>query len=54
MDTTSAWTATSALPRFPPLRENRRGDVVVVGAGLTGITAACLLKRAGLVVAPVS
>src|SRR6185369_2699981 len=39
------------LPRFEPLRESLEVDVVVAGAGMTGITTAYLLKKAGLKVA---
>ena len=40
-----------SLPKFPPLRQSFDADVVVVGAGLTGITTALLLKEAGCRVA---
>ena len=39
------------LPRFPALRHSLDVDAVVVGGGLTGITAALLLKEAGCRVA---
>ncbi|MDB6114833.1 MAG: puuB 1 [Lacunisphaera sp.] len=51
MDTTSHWLKTAALPVFPRLDRSVTVDVAVVGAGLTGITAAYLLKKAGLTVA---
>ena len=51
MDTTSHWIATAPLPRFPPLERDLDVDVVVIGGGITGITAAYLLKRAGRKVA---
>lgn len=35
------------LPRFPSLEQDIEADVVVVGAGLTGITTAYLLRKAG-------
>jgi glycine/D-amino acid oxidase-like deaminating enzyme/nitrite reductase/ring-hydroxylating ferredoxin subunit len=39
------------LPRFPALNASLKVDVVVVGAGLTGITTAWLLREAGCSVA---
>jgi len=51
MDTHSYWSDTVALPEFRPVDGNFRVDVVVIGAGITGITAAALLKKAGLTVA---
>jgi glycine/D-amino acid oxidase-like deaminating enzyme/Rieske Fe-S protein len=44
----SYWFSGADFPRHPPLDRNLRTDVVVVGAGITGITAAYLLKKAGL------
>jgi glycine/D-amino acid oxidase-like deaminating enzyme/nitrite reductase/ring-hydroxylating ferredoxin subunit len=41
------WTETADLPAFPPLAGDSIADVVVVGAGITGLTAALLLQRAG-------
>ena len=46
MNTTPYWFQTP-LPRFPRLEKNLTADVVVIGAGITGITTALLLKRAG-------
>ncbi len=46
----SLW-AETALPHFPALEEDIEVDVVVVGAGLTGITAAYLLRQSGVRVA---
>src|ERR1700742_677362 len=48
---TSAYWSAKALPRFPALKKNIEVDVVIIGAGLTGITAAWLLKREGVKVA---
>jgi glycine/D-amino acid oxidase-like deaminating enzyme/nitrite reductase/ring-hydroxylating ferredoxin subunit len=38
-------------PRYPGLREPVKVDVAVLGAGIAGVTAALLLKRAGATVA---
>ncbi|KKO54694.1 FAD-dependent oxidoreductase [Paenibacillus sp. DMB20] len=43
----SFWRATTELPAFPRLAEDIEADVAVVGAGITGITAAYLLAKAG-------
>jgi len=45
------WIDTAPIRRFPPLEKNTKVDVVVVGAGITGITTAYLMKKAGLTVA---
>ena len=45
---TSYWQSSAPLPEFPALDRNLHADVVVVGAGMTGISTAYLLKRAGL------
>jgi glycine/D-amino acid oxidase-like deaminating enzyme/nitrite reductase/ring-hydroxylating ferredoxin subunit len=49
----SPWIESAAFPRFPALGAPPAVDVVVVGAGITGLTAALLLKRAGKKVAVV-
>jgi glycine/D-amino acid oxidase-like deaminating enzyme/nitrite reductase/ring-hydroxylating ferredoxin subunit len=46
MPTTSHWKSIS-LPGFPRLNRDVHVDVAVVGAGMTGISAAYLLKKAG-------
>lgn len=39
----SSWMATAATPALPPLVRDERADVVVVGAGIAGLTTAYLL-----------
>lgn len=50
MDTTPYWFETR-LPEFPSIDRDLEVDVVIIGAGLTGITTAYLLKEAGVKVA---
>ena len=45
-DTTPYWQDTP-MPRFARIERNERADVVVVGGGITGLTAAYLLGGAG-------
>ena len=45
------WIATGPIKRFPRVNKSVTVDVVVVGGGVTGITTAYLLKKAGLTVA---
>lgn len=47
----SYWLDSVELARFPQLKENINVDVVIVGAGITGLTAAYLLIKEGLQVA---
>ena len=47
----SLWTATAELPVCPPLAEDLRVDVCIVGGGIAGMTIAYLLTRAGKSVA---
>jgi glycine/D-amino acid oxidase-like deaminating enzyme/nitrite reductase/ring-hydroxylating ferredoxin subunit len=47
----SYWIASTESPEFPRLEGDVSVDVAVVGAGITGITTATLLKRAGKTVA---
>jgi glycine/D-amino acid oxidase-like deaminating enzyme/nitrite reductase/ring-hydroxylating ferredoxin subunit len=51
LDTTSYWLRSAHISQYPALSRNLKVDVAVVGGGLTGITAAYLLKAAGLTVA---
>ena len=49
--TTPFWIDSTSFPRFSKLSSDERVDVVVVGAGITGLTAAYLLTAAGRSVA---
>jgi glycine/D-amino acid oxidase-like deaminating enzyme/nitrite reductase/ring-hydroxylating ferredoxin subunit len=51
LDTKPYWIDSTSLPRFPRFEHNGHADVVVVGGGITGLTAAFLLARAGRSVA---
>ena len=51
MTTIPFWIDSAPIKRFPALQKNINVDALVVGAGITGITAAYLLKKAGLTVA---
>ena len=51
VETNSYWIDNSPAPRFSALKEDIAVDVLIVGAGITGVTAAYLLKRAGCNVA---
>lgn len=51
INTASYWLESTHSPKFSSLKEDLAVDVLVVGAGITGVTAAYLLKRAGLTVA---
>ena len=50
-EVTSYWIASTPGTEFPPLDGEVAVDVAVIGAGITGITAALLLAREGLSVA---
>jgi glycine/D-amino acid oxidase-like deaminating enzyme/nitrite reductase/ring-hydroxylating ferredoxin subunit len=47
IDTTPYWATTATFPQFATLAEDVATDVVVVGGGVTGLTAAYLLAKAG-------
>lgn len=51
MKSESYWLAQSGKPSFPALSSNLTVDVLVVGGGITGVTAALLLRQAGKSVA---
>lgn len=51
MNTSPCWSDSKPSRKFPALGRNLRVDVVVVGGGITGATAAYLLKQAGATVA---
>lgn len=50
-DTLPYWSDSASIPAFKKLERDRDVDVVVVGAGITGLTTAYLLQKAGLSVA---
>jgi len=43
----SVWMTTAMLPRFAKLGENEQAEVIIVGAGIAGLTTAYLLGQAG-------
>jgi glycine/D-amino acid oxidase-like deaminating enzyme/nitrite reductase/ring-hydroxylating ferredoxin subunit len=46
-DTTPYWSTSATFPQFAKLAEDAATDVVVIGAGVTGLSAAYLLAKAG-------
>lgn len=51
MKTEAYWQVSACLPHFDSLASDLEVDVAIIGGGLTGITAAYLLKNAGAKVA---
>jgi glycine/D-amino acid oxidase-like deaminating enzyme len=51
MRSISFWIDDAPIQKFPKLQSNINVDVLVVGAGITGIMTAYLLKKAGSTVA---
>jgi glycine/D-amino acid oxidase-like deaminating enzyme len=48
MKTTSIWRDTAETTNFTCLEDDIKTDVAIIGGGITGITAAYLLKKAGI------
>ena len=46
-DTTPYWSTSATFPQYAKLADDAEADVVVVGGGITGLTAAYLLAKAG-------
>jgi glycine/D-amino acid oxidase-like deaminating enzyme/nitrite reductase/ring-hydroxylating ferredoxin subunit len=46
-DTTPYWSTSTTFPHFAKLADDAEADVVVVGGGISGLTAAYLLAKAG-------
>src|SRR5258707_1217307 len=46
-DTTPYWSTSAAFPPFTKLTADIETDIAVLGAGITGLTAAYLLAKAG-------
>jgi glycine/D-amino acid oxidase-like deaminating enzyme/nitrite reductase/ring-hydroxylating ferredoxin subunit len=44
----SVWRSGVSLPRFPSLTHDLRADVLVIGGGIAGVTAAYLLQQEGI------
>lgn len=48
MDSKSIWGMTERLPRFAPLSENVKTDVLIIGGGIAGILCAYFLQERGV------
>ncbi len=46
-DTTPYWETSAAFPQFAPVADDSETDVLIVGGGITGLTAARILAQAG-------
>lgn len=44
----SIWTETVQLPRFEPLQQDLKTDVLIIGGGIAGLLCAYLLEKAGV------
>ena len=44
----SVWTKTASLPQFPPLEDDLKTDVLIIGGGITGILCTWMLRRRGV------
>ena len=47
LETLSYWEDSTTMSRYPALDRDLAVDVVIIGAGITGLTAAYLLKQSG-------
>ena len=48
MNTTSIWRQTAVLPAYPPLSEDEKVPVAIIGGGITGLLTAHLLRQKGI------
>ena len=44
----SLWSKTAALPSFPPLEQDLKTEVLIIGGGMAGLLCAYLLRQAGI------
>jgi glycine/D-amino acid oxidase-like deaminating enzyme len=47
MKTPTLWVTTAQLPTYPELTKDTKADVVIIGAGLTGVLSAYLIAKEG-------